>query len=82
MTNEEAFKEVVGLIAPYAKNQTALDHVELTTNILKDLEVNSARLVDIVLEIEDKFDIEVLDEEADEVVTVGNAVDLILRKVR
>ena len=45
---------------------------------MKDLEVNSARLVDIVLEIEDTFDIEVSDDDADQVNTVGDAVKLIV----
>jgi acyl carrier protein len=44
------------------------------------LKVNSARLVDVVLEIEDTFGIEVKDEDADKVKTVGDAVQLILAK--
>jgi acyl carrier protein len=39
--------------------------------------VNSARLVDVVLEFEDVFDIEIADDDVDNVDTVGNAVDLI-----
>jgi acyl carrier protein len=80
MTQQEAFIQVVGILTPYVKNKAALGAVAPETDILKDLEVNSARLVDIVLGIEDTFHIEVADEEADEVVTVGDAVDLILRK--
>lgn len=44
----------------------------------KSLKVNSARLVDVVLEIEDAFEIEVKDEDADKVKTIGDAVKLIL----
>ena len=40
--------------------------------------MNSARLVDIVLEIEDAFGIEVSDDDADKVATVGDAVNLIV----
>jgi len=39
--------------------------------------VNSARLVDVILDFEDEFDIEVDDEDADAVNTVGDAVTLI-----
>jgi acyl carrier protein len=80
MTQEQAFTEVVGILSPYAKNKAALAQIGPTTDILKDLQVNSARLVDIILGIEDAFDIEVGDEEADEVVTVGDAVALIVKK--
>ncbi|MFO0572178.1 MAG: phosphopantetheine-binding protein [Polyangiaceae bacterium] len=50
----------------------------METSILKDLKINSARLVDVVLEIEDAFEIEVKDEDADKVKTIGDAVRLIL----
>jgi acyl carrier protein len=45
------------------------------------LKVNSARLVDVVLEFEDAFDIEIADEDVDSVETVGNAVELIESKL-
>lgn len=80
MTQQEAFKEFVGILSPYVKNKNALEAVGPETQILNDLQVNSARLVDIILGIEDTFNIEVTDEEADEVVTVGDAVQLILNK--
>lgn len=80
MKEEEAFSKVVSILTPYVKNKAALEKIGPTTNILKDLEVNSARLVDIVLGMEDAFNIEVADEEADEVVTVGDAVKLAMKK--
>ena len=52
----------------------------MDTNILDDLKVNSARLVDVVLAFEDAFDIEIADEEVDSVNTVGDCVRLILAK--
>jgi len=80
MTQQEVLAEVVKILSPYAKNQSALEQVTAETDILKDLQVNSARLVDIILGIEDTFNVEVADEEADEVVTVGDAVEMILKK--
>ncbi len=81
MTQEEIFAKVVEIIRPFVKNQEALDAVDEKTNILRDLKVNSARLVDIILDFEDAFDIEVEDEDADAVNTVGDAVRLISAKV-
>lgn len=77
MTQEEIFDKVVEIVRPYAKNHEALGNVTEETNILVDLEVNSARLVDVILAFEDAFDIEVEDEDADAVNTVGDAVELI-----
>ena len=78
MENQEIFDKVVGILKPFAKNEEALGGFSLETSLMKDLEVNSARLVDIVLEIEDTFDVEVSDDDADQVNTVGDAVKLIV----
>lgn len=81
MTKEEIFSKVVEIVRPFVKSKEALDSVDENTNILQDLKVNSARLVDIILDFEDAFDIEVEDEDADAVNTVGDAVRLIAAKV-
>jgi acyl carrier protein len=81
MSQEEIFEQVVKILTPYVKNQEALDGVAMTTHILDELKVNSARLVDVVLEFEDAFDIEIADEDVDSVETVGNAVELIASKL-
>lgn len=75
---KEVMSKVVEILRPFVKNADALTSVSMETSILKDLKINSARLVDIVLEIEDAFSIEVSDEAADQVKTVGDAVKLIV----
>jgi len=77
----EIFDRVVEILTPYVKNQEALDGASPNTHILDDLKVNSARLVDVVLEFEDAFDIEIDDDDVDKVETVGNAVELIQAKI-
>ena len=81
MEKTEIFERVVKILTPYVKNQEALDSVQLETHILDDLKVNSARLVDVVLEFEDAFNIEIDDDDVDKVETVGNAVELIESKI-
>jgi acyl carrier protein len=80
MAAPEIFETVVKILTPYVKNQEALDKVDHNTHILDDLKVNSARLVDVVLEFEDAFDIEIADEDVDSVERVGDAVQLIQSK--
>jgi acyl carrier protein len=81
MTHDEVFQKVVSILKPYVKNEEALKTVSEKTNILDDLKVNSARLVDVVLEFEDSFKIEIADADADKVDTVGDAVRLIEAKL-
>jgi acyl carrier protein len=80
MTQDEAFEKVVKILEPHVKNSAALESAAASTNILEDLKVNSARLVDIVLAFEDEFDIEIPDEDVDSVNTIGDCVQLILAK--
>ena len=81
MEQSEIFERVVKILTPYVKNQDALDSITRETHILDNLKVNSARLVDVVLEFEDTFNIEIDDDDVDTVETVGNAVDLIESKI-
>lgn len=81
MPEQKILEKVVDILKPYAKDADALANVSLETNILSGLKVNSARLVDVVLAFEDAFGIEVADEDADRVETVGDAVRLIQAKL-
>ena len=74
MTREEIFTKVVEIVRPFAKDKDALSGAKLETNILDDLKVNSARLVDVILEFEDEFDIEIPDKDAGTMGCVQDAI--------
>ncbi len=76
-TNQEIFKDVLSIVSKHSKNQDALAAATASTDILKDLQVNSARFVDIVLDFEDKFDVEISDDELDNIHTIGDCVTLV-----
>lgn len=81
MEQSEVMEGVVKILTPWVKNQQALAAISMDTNILEDLKVNSARLVDVVIAFEDEFKIEIADEDVDTVNTVGDAVNLIVSKL-
>ncbi|MCS5637182.1 MAG: phosphopantetheine-binding protein [Myxococcota bacterium] len=81
MEQSAVMEGVVKILTPWVKNEDALGAVSMETNILDDLKVNSARLVDVVIAFEDEFDIEIDDEDVDTVNTVGDAVQLISSKL-
>ncbi len=81
MNEAQIMDKVVQILMPFVKNEAALKTLTLDTDILADLKVNSARLVDVVLAFEDTFGIEVADEDADAVNTIGDAVRLISSKL-
>jgi acyl carrier protein len=81
MDQADVLERVVKILTPWVKNEDALANVGMETNILEDLKVNSARLVDVVIAFEDEFEIEIADEDVDTVNTVGDAVNLIVAKL-
>jgi acyl carrier protein len=82
MQEQDVYDRFIPLLKPYSKNQDAYALVNQDSKILADLQVNSARLVDIILAVEDEFDIEVDDEGADTIYTVGDAVKMIHNKIQ
>ena len=48
--------------------------VSMSTNLMKDLEADSLDAVEIIMAIEDEFDCEIPDEEAEKFQTVGDLV--------
>lgn len=81
MEKKEIFEKMVNILKPYTKNMELLEKATEDTHILDDLQVNSARLVDVIIACEDVFDIEIDDDEADEIRTIGDAVKVISNKL-
>jgi acyl carrier protein len=57
------------------------DQVTETARFKEDLEADSLDLVELVMGLEERFDIEVPEDDLEGVTTVGQAVDLVLTKV-
>jgi len=55
--------------------------VTLETHLMKDLEADSLDAVEIIMAIEDEFDIEVPDEDAEKFQSVGDIVKYVEEKI-
>ena len=80
MTDEQVMEKVIDILRGYVKDQALLEKATMETNILKDLKVNSARLVDIIIKCEDVFGTTIDDADADRIATIGDAVALVRQK--
>jgi len=69
------------IIKPYVQNMEAFENLNEETDLLRDLKVNSAHLVDIILDTEEAFNIEIDDESAERMLTVKDAVEIISSRV-
>ncbi len=74
MNQIEQLKEI---IKPYVPNTERLENLSPETDFIKDLEINSANLVDIILDIEEKFDINIDNEGMEKMVNVKAALGII-----
>ncbi len=78
---EKMLNDLKEIVKPYIQNEEAFSNLEEKTDFINDLKINSANLVDIVLDIEDKFDIEIDNESMDKMLNVGAAIEIIKTKV-
>ena len=77
MNRQSIIEKLKEIITPYVQNQEALSEVNEDTDLMKDLKINSQHLVDIILDTEVAFDIEIDDDSAEKMLTVGAAVDIV-----
>ena len=57
------------------------DQVVETARFKEDLDADSLDLVELVMGLEERFDIQVPEEDLEGVTTIGHAVDLVLSKL-
>jgi acyl carrier protein len=79
MNSEEVFEKVKGIIV----NQLGVQEnsVTLEASFIDDLGADSLDIVELVMALEEEFDMEIPDEDAEKVVTVGDVVDYIKENV-
>lgn len=63
--------------------ELGLDAAKITDEATfeEDLEVDSLGVVELLMALEDEFGVRIPDEEAEEITSVGEAVDLVLAKL-
>jgi len=74
------FEEVKEIIRKYAFDKVLVDNSTEDSRIIVDLRINSARVVDIVLDIEEKYNIEIDDKSLERIISIKDAMDIISEK--
>jgi len=70
---------VEGKVIEIVSNQMGVEKAEITreTSFINDLNADSLDTVEMVMEFEDAFELNIPDEEAEKIQTVGQAIDFI-----
>ena len=82
MTNDELIAKLKTIVSPYIQDEEAFANLTEDTDFVKDLKINSANLVDIILDIEDEFDIRLENEDMEQMLTVKSAMDIVTTKLK
>lgn len=81
MTKEEIIKKLTTIVKPYIQNEEGFQNISENTDFIKDLEINSANLVDIILDVEDEFEIEIDNDSMEQMLSVKATVEVIQAKI-
>jgi acyl carrier protein len=75
MTRDEALDRVRGILV----EQLGVDEGQVveSASFQGDLDADSLDLVELIMELEDQFDMKISDEDAQKIETVGQAVDYV-----
>ena len=80
MNNTKTYRELLEIISPYLPEDVDPQSVNQDSHLIHELNINSAHLVDIVLDLEDRYDIQLEDEDMQQMQTVGDALAIIAMK--
>jgi len=81
MENEEKYQKLKEIVGVYLPDDVKVDAIQLESNFTTELNINSANLVDIILDVEDSFDIILENEDMDKMETVKDALTIIDKKI-
>lgn len=73
--SEDITERVTGIIS--SQLDVEKEKVKLETNFINDLGADSLDIVELVMELEEEFDMSIPDEDAEKIRTVGEAVEYI-----
>ena len=75
MSSEEIFEKVKGVIVEQLG--VAEGNITMKASFIDDLGADSLDIVELIMALEEEFDIEIPDSDAEKVVTVGDVVEYI-----
>ena len=81
MNKQEIIEKLKSIVKPYIKNQDAFDTLTEATDFITDLQINSANLVDVILDIEEEFNIVIDNQSMELMLDIKSALEIIESKL-
>ena len=80
--NDDHYQRLKAIIQTYLPEDVSAAEITPESDFMNELNINSANLIDIVLDVEDTFDIMLENEDMDTMRTVKDALLIIENKLR
>jgi len=81
MNKQELIAKLKIIVKPYTTNSEAYDNLTEKTDFINDLNINSANLVDIILDIEEAFGVVIENADMERMLDVKTSVEIIETKL-
>jgi acyl carrier protein len=81
MIKEELIIKLKAIVKPYIQDEEAFKNLTEETDFISDLKINSANLVDVVLDVEDEFNIEIDNDSMEKMLSVKAAIEILEQKL-
>jgi len=81
MDKKERYQKLRDIIEIYLPEDVSVDDISEESHFTNELNINSANLVDIILDVEDAFDITLENDDMDQMQTVKDALGIIELKL-
>jgi acyl carrier protein len=78
---KQMINELKTIVKPYIQDEEAYNNLNEDTDFINDLKINSANLVDVILDIEEAYDIVLDNESMDKMLNVKAALEVISTKI-
>jgi acyl carrier protein len=80
MNTEYYYEKLRTIVSPYLPEDVSQDDIGMDSQFINELNINSANLVDIILDVEDEFDIVLENDDMEAMQTLRDAMELIAKK--
>ncbi|MEJ6546751.1 MAG: acyl carrier protein [Arcticibacterium sp.] len=81
MEKEALIAQLKTIVQPYIQDEEAFNNLSESTDFVKDLKINSANLVDVILDVEEVFDILIENADMEKMLSVQAAMDIVNEKL-
>ena len=80
MNKDELFAKIKSIVAD--KLSISEDQITEEASFIEDLGADSLDTVELVMALEDEFDLDIPDDEAEKLTTVGKVIEYVLNKAK